>query len=296
MLGKNLIHKHDKSLSDFSILNAPEGFLINGKIAVSLVSTDHLVVSIKGMDGNDPSATNPVYLRIDDTIVSITAALTMTLADGTNWCNAGSAELAGKEIDYFVYLGATGIGISRIPYGRLYSDFSGTATNEKYLATYTGYNAGDSLVNVGRFAATLSATNDWTIPTFTSANLIQRPIYETRWLTWAPTFTGFSSVMEGNFYYKIIGKQMYINTITTVHGTSNATTFTATLPIASITNIRIICQVRDNSEYLTNPGIALVSATPNILNVYKTCAQNNWTDSGTKSFNLNALVPIVDNT
>jgi hypothetical protein len=44
-----------------SNFNSPEGFLINGKIAVSVAAND-LTVAIKGLDGNDPSASNPVYI------------------------------------------------------------------------------------------------------------------------------------------------------------------------------------------------------------------------------------------
>lgn len=178
-------------------INAPQGFLLNGKIVPS-VASNNLTVVIKGLDGNDPSASNPVYCRIGDTVRSITSALSVTKNAGTNWCNAGSAELATKEIDYFVYLGYNAtdgvvIGFSRIPYATLYSDFSATTTNEKYagISTITTAAAGDAYENIGRFAATLSAGAGytWSVPTFTTANLIQRPIYETRWLTYVPTLT-----------------------------------------------------------------------------------------------------------
>lgn len=182
-----------------SILNttsyAPEGFLVNGKIVPS-VSSNNLTIAIKGMDGNDPSSTNPVYIRIGSTVRTITAALSVTKNAGTNWCNAGSSELATKEVDYFVYLGYNAtdgvvVGFSRIPYANIYSDFSATSTNEKYagISTITNASAGDNYVLVGRFAATLSAGAGytWTIPTFTNANLIQKPIYNTRWLDYVPT-------------------------------------------------------------------------------------------------------------
>ena len=180
-----------KALKDSIIFNAPEGFLLNGKIVPS-VSSNNLTVAIKGLDGNNPSSTNPVYVRIGDAIRSITSALSVTKNAGTNWFNAGSAELATKEIDYFVYLGYNAtdgvvIGFSRIPYATEYSQFSTTSTNEKYCAisTITNATAGDDYVVIGRFAATLSAGAGytWTVPTFDSKNLIQRPIFETRVLT-----------------------------------------------------------------------------------------------------------------
>lgn len=78
--------------------------MINGKIDVSVASSD-LTVAIKTLSGNNPSTSEPVYVRIGDTVRSITSALSVTRNDGTNWFNSGSAELATFEVDYFVYLG-----------------------------------------------------------------------------------------------------------------------------------------------------------------------------------------------
>lgn len=173
-----------------------EGVLMNGKIVPS-VTSNNLTLALKGMDGNDPSASNPVKIIIAGTLHTITSALSVTKNAGTNWFNAGSSELATKEIDYFAYIGYNAtdgvtLGFSRIPHARIYSDFSTTTTDEKYCAisTITNAAAGDNYVNIGRFAATLSAGAGytWTVPTFTSINLIQFPIYETRWLDWVPTY------------------------------------------------------------------------------------------------------------
>ncbi len=176
------------------------------------VSADDLIVALKHEDGTDPSTDRPLYFKIGDTIRSVTAALSVTVADAANTFNAGAAELATKEIDYFVYIGYNAtdgvvIGFSRIPYANLYNDFSATSTNEKYCAisTITNAAAGDDYVNIGRFAATLSAGAGytWTVPTFTSANLIQRPIYATRLLTFVPTPTGITlgnSTLTGSYY------------------------------------------------------------------------------------------------
>lgn len=191
--------------------NAPEGFLINGKIVVT--DAAGITVAIKTLAGTDPSATDPVYCRIGDTVRSITAALSVAKADGTNWCNAGSAELATKEIDYFVYLGYNAtdgvvIGFSRFPGANSYDDFSATTTNEKYCAisTITNAAATDYYEVIGRFAATLSAGAGytWSVPTYTAKNLIQRPIYETRVLAYTPTgLAGSNVTLSGR--YKING-------------------------------------------------------------------------------------------
>ncbi len=228
---------------------APQGFLLNGQIVPS-VASNHLTVAIKGMDGNNPSASNPVYVRIGNTVRTITSALSVTKNAGTNWCNAGSAELATKEIDYFVYLGYNAtdgvvIGFSRIPYAGEYSEFSATTTDEKYCAisTITNAAAGDDYEVVGRFAATLSAGAGytWSVPTFTNINLIQRPIYETRILYGTSVATGSGSMgiatdESRTYAYVVRGRNVhfvYFVSIGQFNGTPN-NLYYSTLPFKAL--------------------------------------------------------------
>jgi hypothetical protein len=179
-----------------SVFVAPTGArnqgLINGYIRAT-VASNNLTVAISTSPTSlvAPTETNPVGIWIGNNLRWITSALAVTANAGTNWVNAGSAELATREIDYFAYIGYNAtdgitLGFARIPYARLYSDFNTTTTNERYarISTITNAAAGDNYVNIGRFAATLSAGagHTWTVPAFTNANLIQEPIYETRWL------------------------------------------------------------------------------------------------------------------
>jgi len=183
--------------SFWSGLTPPRGFLINGKIVPS-VASNNLTVALKGLDGNDPSATNPVYVRIGDTIRSITAALSVTCNAGTNWFNNGATGHATYSRDYFVYLGYNAtdgvvIGFSTIPYAEKYSQFSATSTDDKYCAisTITNAAATDAYENIGRFSATLSAGDGytWSVPTFDTSNLIQRPIRYTQAMTFVFTIS-----------------------------------------------------------------------------------------------------------
>jgi hypothetical protein len=212
-------HKQDGTHKVFGI-NAPQGFLINGKIVPS-VTSNNLTVAIKTLAGNDPSASDPVYVRIGDTVRSVTSALSLTLNAGTNWFNAGSVELAAKEIDYFVYLGydaGSGVilGISRV-IDQIYGGgtvFSSTATSEKHFANNVSVGLSGVVVEVvGRFAATLSAGAGytWSVPTFTAVNLIQRPIYETRTSDYLPVWANGGSIGNGILQgrYKIIGNMCY---------------------------------------------------------------------------------------
>jgi len=237
-----------------AIYQSPRGFLINGKLAVT--DAAGITVAIKTLAGNDPSPTDPVYCRIGDTVRSITSALSRALADGTNWMNLGSAELATKEADLFASLvydsnsSSVGLTWSRIPYANLISDFSATTTNEKYCAGYSDFTTTDEVENIGRFAATLSAGAGytWTVPTFTASNLIQRPVYETRWLTWLPVYTGngtltFTATSSNKTKYKITGNSCFVqhSVIGTTGGTTNTDIYIK-LPFTCI----------DSSNYFTS--------------------------------------------
>jgi hypothetical protein len=175
------------------IRDTPSRGLIGGVINVS-VASNNLTVAVKTLQGTDPSPTNPVGIIIGNQLRSITSALSVTSIAGTNWLNMGSAELATREVDLFTFMqwnsttSAVNILVSRLPYSRLMGDFVNSGTNEKGVFGIVNYNATDNVVNIGRFAATLSAGagHTWSVPTFDNANLIQEPIYETRWLDYTP--------------------------------------------------------------------------------------------------------------
>jgi hypothetical protein len=248
------------------IRDTPSRGLIGGVINVS-VASNNLTVAVKTLQGTDPSPSNPVGIIINNTLRSITSALSVTANAGTNWFNSGSAELATREIDYFVYAGYNAtdgitLGYARIPYAKLYSDFNTTTTNEKYarISTITNAASGDNYVNVGRFAATLSAGagHTWSVPSFTNANLIQEPCYETRWRVWAPTVSGSGSMTLSvgtvdYARYKIVDNNVFIslqlNNYTTGGSASNF--IRASLPI---TQTSIIGNWRHGATYFVNNG------------------------------------------
>ena len=87
-------------------ISFPEGFGTNYKIVTS-VAGGNLTVALKTLAGNNPSATDPIYVRIGDTVRTITGALVQTIPAASNWFNLGSAELATQEVDLFTYLGWT---------------------------------------------------------------------------------------------------------------------------------------------------------------------------------------------
>ena len=288
---------------DSSTFNAPRGFLLNGKFEVT--DSAGITVAIKTLAGTDPSSSNPVRIRIGDTVRSITSALSRSLADGTNWFNAGSAELATKEIDYFVYLvwdsnsSAVGLSYARIPSANLVSDFSATTTDEKYCAGYSDFTSTDEVEVIGRFAATLSAGvgYTWTVPTPTASNLIQRPIYETRWNLVKSVLAGFSAITSETISYKVIGNAVFIESVGNLGGTSNATTFTLTLPFKAGSTVGTKNLMSSNSgdagSTLSAPSFLGITSGSASVTVGKTMANTSgggFTASSTKWVTLSGMV------
>jgi hypothetical protein len=273
-------------------LFSEDGVVLNGKISVT-VATNNITVALKTLAGTDPSSLDPVYVRINNSIRSVTASLSLTLNAGTQWFALGTP-FAALEQNFFVYLGwraassAVVIGFARIPYATLYSEFSGTSTNEKYGAFSTAPAASDNVVNIGRFAATLSAaaSYNWSVPTFTTSNLIQRPIYESEWCSWLPAPTGYSAVPTSTVYrYRIVNKMVEIEIREGAAGTSNATTITMTAPFtaSTLTNMQWHGHgfSQDNGATPTTTAYGAILSGSATLNLYKDPATI-WTASGGK--------------
>lgn len=263
------------------------------------ISSNDLVLAIKYIDGNDCTSTNKLTFRVGNTEYDLTAAMSFTKADATNWMNCGSAELAAKNVQFFTYaIGETGasaglkFGYSRIPFAKTMGDFVNTTTDEKYIAgNWTNFNATDAVTNIGRFQAQLSAAagHVWSIPT---ADVINRPIYETEWLNWLPTITGFSANPTGVLYrYKVVGKDVFATNRQTSNGTSNATTWTMTAPFTAMTLTDGLWGAMggntvDNGTGSNIPGFVTIATASATINVYKDALGTAWTASNGKRFTI----------
>jgi hypothetical protein len=126
---------------------------------------------------------------------TITSALSKTVNAWTNWFNAWSSELQTQEIDFFAYFywsvtySVVWLSFARTPNWRVLNDFSTTSTNEKYLPHWALWT--DYVTNIGRFNAILSATYQWSIPA--TSVIINRPVYETRLLSYEASLTWTAS-------------------------------------------------------------------------------------------------------
>lgn len=284
--------------------NAPHGFMLNGKLSVT-VASNNLTVAIKTLAGNDPSAADPVIVRIGGVVRVITAATTdVNVAGGTadyNSGNAGSAELSGKEIDWFAYLiwdasaSVTRLGISRIPYAGQTSEFSSADTNEKAILVNADVETvgTNPVVNIGRFAAILtnnSGTYNWSVPTFTAINLIQRPIFNTRWLSFAPTLTGGTSSSAIGPVYQLIDKTCTVQ-CKQLGNASNATSKSFVVPFALCAGTAqysaAIINATDNGTNLSTLAHLEMTDTSATVQAFKTFYEALWTASG----NCNLYIP-----
>lgn len=105
--------------------------------------------------------------------------------------------------------------------------------------------------------------------------------------TWTPSFTGFSAnPASGLYYYIQVGKIICAFISQPNSGTSNANTFTLTLPTTprTITSMQWSGsgQILDNSATGPTPGLLLASSGSNILSVYPSYSGGLWTTSGGK--------------
>jgi hypothetical protein len=253
------------------------------------VAANNLTVTLTHLDGTAPSIYRPLAVTINGIRRYITAATSFTINAGTNYFNMGAVEMATLEQQLFVYAvwdsnsSIVAIAAARLPYGRLVSDFSATTTDQKHLFNYANFTTTDDVQVIGRFNVTLSGTAafNWSVPTFTSSNLIHLPINETDWLVWLSTVTGFSGTPTQTCKYKLIGKALIIKA--EISGTSNATTFTWTLPwkvIVATTNYFFMFRGLDNTV-----GVAAVANPANnsaLVTNYASAAGAAWTASGTK--------------
>jgi hypothetical protein len=267
--------------------NLPEGHMINGKIT-SAVSSNNLTVSIKTIAGNDPSASDPVYVNLAGTIRTIVAALSITLNAGTNWFNNGTATNGSYPRDYFVYLfynsntSLVSIGFSQFAVNINYGSFSATTTNQGYFAfTGTAPASADLVRVVGRFRVTLgvSATYYWSTP----VNVISAPIFNSDIMSSTPAYSGFSSA-GFTCKYRIVGVLVVVDEFEG-GGSSSGSSFQVTPPILSATWFLSPCNVTEGSTYLTGWINASSSANFIVLKDANYVSLTSWAGSGAKDMN-----------
>ena len=245
-----------------NLMLMPDGTMINGKISPAISSNDLVLSLVAANTGVAATATNPIFVKMNGIIYTVTAALSVTAShgaqSGAGTFNSGSVGLAVQPIDYFAYIGyntaqaAVVLAASRIPSATRYGDFSATVANEKYAAisNTTSIATNDPFYVIGRFEATNGGTSNYyfTVPTYTPLNLIQRPIFNTRDLNWTLTLAaGTLSAVAGTpttcsttAVYSFMNNKIFIGTdiIITNHGSaSSGVVITPPFGLASTTTM-----------------------------------------------------------
>jgi hypothetical protein len=210
--------------------------------------------------------------------------------DQTGWV---SASLEGEMWTYVSSTTFTVSGDVRVKYP-IGTKIKLTNSGLKYFYVIgSSYSAPNTTV-------TITGGTDFTL-TGAGGGLIISPYYsymETpqgfpHWFSWTPTFVGFSADPSGGTYQFLInGKLLFFNINIGTAGTSNATTYTMTLPFSPGANAwGVIGNVTDNGA-ATGPGRWLATAGTNVLNLYPTATSSSWTASSTKRAIFQGFVQI----
>jgi hypothetical protein len=280
-----------------SALLANPGQLYGGYFQVT-VTSNNLTLAIKTTAGNDPSATEPVFVNIGGTVRVIAATTSTTKNAGTSWGLAGSANFATLPMDWFAYVvyraanSTVYISASRFPAGATVNDFSGTSANEKHLFDHSTFATSDQVEVCGRFEATLSETAsfNWSVPTYVQGvNLIRTPIKMTRWLTYAPTITsGYSANPTDTIYsYRFLERDAQVMFREATAGTSNTTANGEySLPFTALTLTNALwgsgpCIMTDDGTLFAGYGYITSGATTILF-----AKIEGWTDSGDRRINF----------
>lgn len=115
------------------------------------------------------------------------------------------------------------------------------------------------------------------------------------WISYTPTFTGFSTNPTGGlYYYKQIGKTVILNIRMPNNGTSNSTAFTISLPVPAVTRTNAEwqgnAQIVDNGGVPATPGLMDILSGGTTLGVFKDYAGSTFTATGGKRLAAGTII------
>jgi hypothetical protein len=115
------------------------------------------------------------------------------------------------------------------------------------------------------------------------------------WTAWTPTITGFSSdPADGVYVYTKVGKTCTLCIRQPTSGTSNATTFTISLPFTAATRTNMVWSapgiVVNSGTVQTTPGVLRIDSAGTVIGVYKDYAAAAFTASGNKNLAAATIV------
>lgn len=161
-----------------------------------------------------------------------------------------------------------------------------TQTTVKYgVVESSSYSSPNTTVNI-------IVNSDYTIANATisgqSISFVNNPEGWPGWFNYTPTFSGFSANPTGTIsrYYPEVGK-MTVEHREALAGTSNATSFSVSAPVACVSITNGAWQTpgmgTDNGTIGATPALVqIASASPTTIACYKDWAATAWTSSGSK--------------
>lgn len=107
------------------------------------------------------------------------------------------------------------------------------------------------------------------------------------WMNYTPSsVTGFSTNPTATYRFHITGRICTVTTRRSADGTSNATGFTVSAPVAAANPVTYQwtapCTGTNNGVALTAPGLVQILNNSSTINVYGNYAAGGWTASGAK--------------
>lgn len=172
-----------------------------------------------------------------------------------------------------------------------------SGTTEKFRVDASGTTLSDSIIlNNGTTivdgAVQFDRTNEDLSIGDGSASQI---IHMGDWKTWTPVFAGFSTDPSSVIArYTQTGKMVTV-WVSMANGTSNATTFTITLPFAAASEGRqyhSLAQVVDNGAFGSVPGLLKTIVSSITADLFQDAAQTAWTNAGGKRANFSLTYEI----
>lgn len=254
---------------------------IEAKIGIdsSAVTTSH-DYKLSGVTGTDKAVSKTgtetlTNKTLTSPAINTPTITTPTIRDWDGWVDANETWTYASATTFTISADKT----SKYSIGdkvRFQNNDSGT-----YLYAYivnVAYSAPNTTVTVvGNAVPNATITDNY-------YSKVDTPVNFPRSFSYTPTFTGFStdpSSLASNFIIR--GNVLIWHFGASVVGTSNATTFTISAPVASYVNFWSLILVHDNGSWQTLPGTISAAAGGTTFSLYKTIITGIWTSSGEKS-------------
>lgn len=185
--------------------------------------------------------------------------------------------------------GATGAQGATGPQGpSVWGGITGTLSTQTDLQT--ALDAKEDLTN--KSTTTTLGTSNTLYPTQNAAkvyvdNSLLTKLSVGAWQNWVPTQTGFSADPTGGIYrYRTIGDDIELEVRQPNDGTSNASTFTISLPVVAATVTDMVwqstCRVRNNTNFVNAPGYASITSGGSTIELFINTGTTAWGTAGGK--------------